>query len=92
MTLFQGPITQKGQQTFEFGGAFGTLPRDQRQALHREDNLHMDPRAKVFPKRQFACNIKQLSIVFNQENMQLSNFFQNIGKMKNVRIRDLVKS
>ena len=32
----QGPVTQKGQQTFEFGGASGTVPRDQKQALQRE--------------------------------------------------------
>lgn len=50
----QGPVTQKGQQTFEFGGASGTLPRDQKQALQREDTLHMDPHAKVSPNRQFA--------------------------------------
>ncbi len=84
----QGLVTQKGQQTFDFGGASGTLPRDQKQALQREDTLHMDPHAKVFPNRQLACDIKQLSFVFNQENMQLHTFFYNIGKMKNVRIRD----
>ncbi len=78
--------------TFEFGGASGTLPRDQKQALQREDTLHRDPHAKVSPNRQFACDIKQMSFVFNQENMQLSIFFHNIGKMKNVRIRDLVES
>ena len=74
MTPPQGLVTQKGQQTFDFGGASGTLPRDQRQAMHREDNLHMDPHAKGFPNRQFACDTKQLSFVFNQENMILSNF------------------
>ena len=46
MTPSQGPVTQKGQQTFEFGGASGTLPRDQKQALQGEDTLHMDPDAK----------------------------------------------
>ena len=74
MTPSQGPFTQKGQQTFEFGGASGTLPRDQKQALQSEDTLHMDPHAKILPDRQFAYYIKQLSLVFNQENMQLSNF------------------
>ena len=74
MTPPQGLVTQKGQQTFDFGGVSGTLPRDQKQALQREDTLHMDPHAKVPPNRKFACNIKQLSFVFNQENMQLSNF------------------
>ena len=75
MTPFQGPVTQKGQQTFVFGGTSGTLPRDQKQALQREDTLNMDPHAKVFPNRQFACDIKQLSFDFNKENMQLSIFF-----------------
>ena len=70
----------------------GTLPRDQKQVLQREDTLHMDPHAKVAPNRQFACDIKQLFFVFNHENMQLSIFFHNTGKMKNVKIRDLVKS
>ena len=74
MTPSQGPFTQKGQQTFEFGGASGTLPRDQKQALQREDTLNMDPHAKILPDRQFACDVQQLSFVFNQENMQLSNF------------------
>ena len=54
MTPSQGPFTQKGQQTFEFGGASGTLARDQKQALQREDNLNMDPHAKILPDRQFA--------------------------------------
>ena len=90
MTPPQGLVTQKGQQTFDFGGASGTLPRDQKQALQREDTLHMDPQAKSSPK-QTIC-IRLLSFVFYNENMQLSNFFHSIGKMKNVRIRDLVKS
>ena len=53
----------------------------------------MAPRAKVSPNKQIACEIKQLSIVFNQENIQLSKiFFHQIGKMEYVRISDLVKS
>ena len=79
-----------GQQTFEFGGASGTLPRDQKQALQREDTPNTDPQAKSPPK-QTIC-IRLLFFVFYNENMQLSNFFHSIGKMKNVRIRDLVKS
>ena len=90
MTPSQGPFTQKGQQTFEFGGASGTLPRDQKQALQREDTLHMVLQAKSHPKQTIW--IRQLSFVFHNENMQLSNFFHNIGKMKNLTIIDLVKS
>ena len=90
MTPPQGLVTQKGQKAFDFGGASGTLPRDQKQALQREDTPNMDPQAKSPPK-QTIC-IRQLSFVFNRENKQLSNFFNNTGKMKNVRIRDLVKS
>ncbi len=66
--------------TFEFGGASGTLARDQKQALQREDTLNMDPHAKVLPNRQFTCDIKQLSFVFNQENIQLSNFLIALEK------------
>ena len=73
MTPPQGLVTQKGQQTFDFGGASGTLPSNQKQALQREDTPNMDPQAKSPPK-QTIC-IKQLSLVFNHENMQLSNFF-----------------
>ena len=76
----QGLVTQKRQQTFDFGGASGTLPRDQKQALQREDTLHMDPQAKSSPK-QTIC-IRQLSFVFNQENMQLSNFSTTLEKGK----------
>ena len=71
-----------GTSHTEFGGASGTLSRDQRQAPKGED---MDPHAKIFPDSQFVCNIKQFSFVFNQDN-QLSNFYHNIGKMKNMRI------
>ena len=80
MTPSQGPVTQKGQRTFEFGGASGTLPRDHEQALQREDTLNMDPHAKILPDRQFACDIKQLSFVFNQENMQLRIFSITLEK------------
>ncbi len=45
----------------------------------------MDPQAKSPPK-QTIC-IRLLSFVFYNENMQLSNFFHSIGKMKNVRIK-----
>ena len=55
--------------TFEFGGVSGTLPGDQKQVLQREGTLHKAPHAKTLPNKQFDCDIKQSSIVFNQENM-----------------------
>ena len=90
MTPSQGPVTQKGQESPLILGAHLELYQGQKQALQREDTPNMDPQAKSPPK-QTIC-IKLLSFVFYNENMQLRNFVLSVGKMKNVRIRDLVKS
>ena len=54
--------------TFEFGGTAGTLPKGPELVPQKEGTLHRAPRAKILPNKQFACDTKQISIVFNQGN------------------------